>query len=130
MGAADCVLTKAGGLIVSESLSCGLPLILIDVIQGQETGNAEYIVSGGAGNLAGDPIQMLETMSHWLQSGRLLFKERAENARRLGHPNAAFETAEYVWALAHQDKSKPRQPIAFRKPGSESSRLRLPFAKN
>lgn len=130
MRVANCVLTKAGGLVVSESLACGLPLILIDVIQGQETGNADYVVSGGAGDLAENPIQVLETLSHWLESDRLLFRERAENARRLGHPNAAFETAEYVWALAHQDKVKQRRPMAFWKQSSGSSALRLPLAKN
>ena len=38
--AADCVVSKAGGLIVTESLACGLPLLLVQVIPGQETGNA------------------------------------------------------------------------------------------
>ncbi len=98
--AADCVLGKAGGLIVSEALACGRPLLLADVIEGQETGNAEYVVAGGAGELVGDPIQALETLCHWLdKDGRLLI-ERAENARRLGRPRAAYDIAEAAWALA------------------------------
>jgi 1,2-diacylglycerol 3-beta-galactosyltransferase len=40
MRAADAIICKAGGLTVTESLACGLPLLLTDVIPGQETGNA------------------------------------------------------------------------------------------
>ncbi len=106
MRASDCVLSKAGGLTVSEALACGLPLTLIDVIPGQESGNADYVVSGGAGELAEDPIQVLETMSHWLENDRLLYNQRAENARRLGRPYAAHDVAEHIWAVAHPDKTK------------------------
>jgi 1,2-diacylglycerol 3-beta-galactosyltransferase len=98
MRAADCVLGKAGGLTVSESLACGLPLILINVIPGQETGNAEYVTQGKAGDLARDPLEVLETMCHWLDQGGELYKTRSQNARRLGRPRAAYDIAELVWA--------------------------------
>jgi 1,2-diacylglycerol 3-beta-galactosyltransferase len=62
MRAADSIVCKAGGLIVSEALACGLPMILVDVIPGQETGNANHVVSGNAGVLAQDPIDVLETL--------------------------------------------------------------------
>jgi 1,2-diacylglycerol 3-beta-galactosyltransferase len=100
MRAADCILGKAGGLTVSEALACGLPLILIDVIPGQETGNANHVVSGNAGVLARDPIEVLETMSHWLENDRRLYRQQAQNACRLGHPRAAYEVADLVWAAA------------------------------
>jgi 1,2-diacylglycerol 3-beta-galactosyltransferase len=100
MKAADCILSKAGGLTVSEALACGLPLVLIDVIPGQETGNANHVVSGKAGELARDPVEVLEITCHWLENDRLLYKQRAQNARQLGRPRAAFEAAELVWAAA------------------------------
>ena len=99
MRGADCVLGKAGGLTVSEALACGLPLILVDVIPGQEIGNAEHVVSGNAGVLANDPTEVLEAMAHWLEKDRLQYQQQAENARRLGRPQAAFDIAELVWAL-------------------------------
>ncbi len=100
MRAADCILSKAGGLIVSEALACGLPLILIDVIPGQETGNANHVVSGNAGVLAGDPIEVLETVRHWLEKDRSLYRQQAQNARRLGYPQAAHDVADLAWAAA------------------------------
>jgi 1,2-diacylglycerol 3-beta-galactosyltransferase len=100
MRAADCILSKAGGLTVSEGLACGLPLILVDVIPGQETGNANHVVSGNAGVLAGDPIEVLETVCHWLENDRRLYRQNAQNARRLGHPRAAYDVADLAWAAA------------------------------
>jgi len=100
MRGADCVVGKAGGLTVSESLACGLPLILVDVIPGQETGNANYVVTGDAGMLAGNPTEVLEAMCHWLENDRVHYNRQALNARRLGRPSAAFDTAELVWSLA------------------------------
>ncbi len=92
------MLSKAGGLIISETLACGLPLVLIDVIPGQETGNAEYVVSGNAGILAREPIEVLEGMCHWLENDRCLYAQQAENARQLGHPRAAYDVSELIWA--------------------------------
>jgi len=100
MRAADCVLGKAGGLTVSETLACGLPMILVDVIPGQETGNAEHVVSGNAGVLAHNPTEVLETMCHWLKNDRCLYHQQAENARKLGHPRAAYDLADLAWAAA------------------------------
>ena len=100
MRAADCVMGKAGGLTVSEALACGLPLILVDVIPGQETGNAKLVVSSNAGVLAQDSIDILETMCHWLEKDNLYYEQQAQNALRLGRPRAAFDIAERVWSLA------------------------------
>jgi 1,2-diacylglycerol 3-beta-galactosyltransferase len=100
MRAADCVLGKAGGLTVSEALACGLPLIMVDVIPGQETGNAEYVVSGNAGVLASNPMDVLEATCHWLEKDHLYYREQANNARQLGRPGAADDAAELTWALA------------------------------
>ena len=110
MHAADCVICKAGGLIVSEALACGLPLLLIDVLPGQEAGNADYVVQGGAGELAADPIAALEILCHWLEKDAALLAERAENARRLGRPRAAYEIAAHAWEAA---KRGPR-PVSRR----------------
>jgi 1,2-diacylglycerol 3-beta-galactosyltransferase len=98
MRAADCVLCKAGGLTVSEALACGLPLILIDIIPGQETGNADYVVSGNAGTQVRDPIEVLEAMCHWIEKDRHLYNQLAQNARQLGCPHAAYDVAEFVWS--------------------------------
>lgn len=97
MKASDFIVCKAGGLIVTEALACGKPLLLIDAIPGQETGNADYVVQNGAGDLAREPIEVLETAAHWFLDSGALFRTRVENARRLGRPNAAYEVANIAW---------------------------------
>jgi 1,2-diacylglycerol 3-beta-galactosyltransferase len=108
MKAADFIICKAGGLIVTESLASGLPLMLIDVIPGQETGNADYVVQNEAGDLAREPMEVLETMSHWMLDGGKVLRQRAENARRLGRPNAAFQVAGAVWEAALHYSARTR----------------------
>lgn len=106
MHAADCILCKAGGLIVTESLACGLPLLLIDVLPGQEVGNAEFVIQGGAGEMAKNGMEALEILSHWLMRGGELLAQRAENSRKLGRPRAAYEIAELAWVAAESSTGR------------------------
>lgn len=100
MKAADFIVCKAGGLVVTESLACGKPMLIIDAIPGQETGNADYVVQNGAGDLAREPVEVLETISHWLMNDGELLRERTQNARLLGKPQAAYDVANAVWQAA------------------------------
>lgn len=102
MRAADAVICKAGGLIVTESLACGKPMMLVDVLPGQETGNADYVLQGGAGDLAQNPMEVLEILSHWTQNGGALLAERSANAARLGKPEAAYSAANLLMAAARR----------------------------
>lgn len=45
MAASDIIITKPGGLTISEALACNLPMALFDAIPGQEEENAEFLVS-------------------------------------------------------------------------------------
>lgn len=99
MHASDFIVCKAGGLIVTESLACGLPVLLIDVIEGQETGNAEFVVNNEAGEVARKPLEMLETLFHWVHGDGKRLQTLAENARKVGRPHAANEICEQAWAL-------------------------------
>jgi processive 1,2-diacylglycerol beta-glucosyltransferase len=45
VAASDLVITKAGGLIVSEVMARQTPMVVIDPIPGQEEWNADYVVS-------------------------------------------------------------------------------------
>ncbi len=114
MRAADCLVCKAGGLVVTEALAAGCPMLLIDVIAGQETGNAEYVVANGAGDLAQSDMEVLETFSHWMQNDGLLLKERAQTAAKLGRPRAALEVAELAYQAALRGRLSHRH--AFSRP--------------
>jgi 1,2-diacylglycerol 3-beta-galactosyltransferase len=94
--AADLIISKAGGLIVTESLASGLPLLLIDVIPGQETGNALFVEENQAGFIVNNGLGILEKVCHFIQYDATLLKEYQKNARAIGKPNAAAQIAEYI----------------------------------
>lgn len=109
MRAADAVICKAGGLVVTESLAAGLAIMLIDVIPGQEEGNRDYVVQNGAGVMAAKPLQVLETLAHWMGDGGKGLRDAAANARRIGRPTAAMDAAEMIWeaALGGPESARP-----------------------
>ena len=45
MHAADLLVTKPGGLTVSEALACNLPMAVFDAIPGQEEDNANFLLT-------------------------------------------------------------------------------------
>ncbi|MBQ9428161.1 MAG: glycosyltransferase [Clostridia bacterium] len=47
MDAADCIITKPGGLTTAEALAKGLPLIVCNPIPGHEERNATFLVNNG-----------------------------------------------------------------------------------
>ncbi len=56
MAVADLLVTKPGGLTVSEALACGLPMALVSPIPGQEERNSDYLLENGAAVKAGSPV--------------------------------------------------------------------------
>lgn len=47
MDASDFIVTKPGGLTVSEAIAKGIPIILVDPIPGQEDRNREFLLNNG-----------------------------------------------------------------------------------
>jgi len=99
MRAADLIVCKAGGLIVTESLASGLPLMLVHALPGQEIGNAAYVVENQAGKMCVTPAEILDTLSHWLRNDHILLDETAQNAANLIPFDAASTIADLVWDI-------------------------------
>jgi processive 1,2-diacylglycerol beta-glucosyltransferase len=100
VAASDLVITKAGGLIVSEVLARGTPLLLIDPIPGQEEWNADYVVSAGAG-IQLRLVELVPLAVEWLlgQPERLALLRRC--AQAIGRPRAALDIAEAILRDLH-----------------------------
>jgi processive 1,2-diacylglycerol beta-glucosyltransferase len=111
VAASDLVITKAGGLMVSEIMARQTPMLLIDPIPGQEEWNADYVVSVGAGV----QLRLLDmvpvAVDHLLQCPSRLAELRA-GAARAGQPQAALKVAEAVLADHHAAMSKATGAIA------------------
>ncbi|NLH08503.1 MAG: galactosyldiacylglycerol synthase [Chloroflexi bacterium] len=96
MRAADFIICKAGGLIVSESLASGLPMILYEALPGQEVGNVRYVVECGAGKWSPGVIGALTTVYAWLGDKSDELAQCAAAAERVGRPRAVFDIVEQV----------------------------------
>jgi 1,2-diacylglycerol 3-beta-galactosyltransferase len=101
--AADFMISKAGGLIIAESLACGLPVLLVDMMPDQEKGNVDYLLRSGAGELGLNPGEAVNIARRWLEGDGLLLASRAHNAQQVGHPEAAYTAARLVWQNTGQD---------------------------
>ncbi|MBG0770117.1 MAG: hypothetical protein H0S82_00330 [Anaerolineaceae bacterium] len=102
MGASGMVICKAGGLIVTESLASGLPLLLVDALPGQEIGNMEFVVSNGAGEFHTTPADVQDCVTRWFANDEEMLKQLAENAEKIGKPRAAFEIIDEAWKILEQ----------------------------
>lgn len=97
MSVADLILTKAGGLTVSECLVKNLPMMFTDIIPGQEEDNVNYIVKHGAGvkskNLKKSIYVINELLSH-----KEKLQKMKDNCKKISKPNAAENLAGVVVA--------------------------------
>ena len=97
MMASDVLVTKAGGLIVSEGLAAGLPILLIDYLPGQEEGNVRFLLSHQAGALVQNVGEFRAMTTYWLQEDGLRLNQVARASAGLGHPEAALVVAKAMW---------------------------------
>jgi processive 1,2-diacylglycerol beta-glucosyltransferase len=98
MTAADLVVTKPGGLSVSECLAKQRPMLLISPIPGQEERNADYLLESGAAIKAVDGATFVFKLAGLLaEPARLPAMSAA--AARISRPNAAADVVALISAL-------------------------------
>ena len=93
--ASDVVITKAGGLTVSEVLGRATPMIIINPIPGQEESNADYLAAVGAAISIRLPEHVPFAVTQLLGDPLRLQQMRA-NAAQAARPRAALDIAEAI----------------------------------
>lgn len=97
----DIVMTKAGGATVMECISSKKPIIIIEAIPGQETGNVMLIQKYNLGVVMDRDFSNFDHAVEYILSHANLIKK---NMAALGKPNAAMETAKFLTGLV-KDRS-------------------------
>lgn len=98
MDASECIITKPGGLTVSESLAKGLPLILFNPIPGQEDRNLEFLLNNGVAQSVTDTYPVDDAIYQLLNNKPRL--DSLENCiRQIGKPNATKDLCDFILGL-------------------------------
>lgn len=87
MAAAHVMVTKPGGLSISEALVSGLPLIFFNAIPGQETGNVRVLNRYGIGSYPGGVEGIVAEVKR-LKNSQDAYLTAVRKTQQLARPNA------------------------------------------
>ena len=94
------VVSKAGGATTQEAIAARCPMLVNQVVPGQEEGNCELLLRHGAGALATTPEAVISTLrSAFADQGRLWAGWRSA-LEPMARPDAARQIAAHVLATA------------------------------
>lgn len=93
MRAADVLITKAGGLVVSEGMAAGLPMVLINYLPGQEEGNVKFVHDRGVGILVKSTSEFERILNELLAPASESMARYARNSRAAGHADSSIRIA-------------------------------------
>ena len=95
MSASDCIVTKPGGLTVSEALAKELPIILMNPIPGQEDRNMDFLLNNGAAQ-AISPTYQLDEAVYELFSNEWRLNNAVNNVKCFSKPDATKDLCEFI----------------------------------
>ena len=121
MSIASILLSKPGGMTTAEAVACGLPIMILDPIGGQEERNADVLLEAGAAVKCTEVTLVAHKLRRLLDDPERL-RQMSQNARNLGRPNAASEIARIV--LEQPD----RRPVIISKLREKALRKRIAAA--
>lgn len=89
------VITKAGGLTLTESLVSNLPIAIVNPIPGQEEENAEYLVNNGAAIWVKKGDSVVRVLKYVSRNPEILSKMR-EKTKQIAKPNSTKDICEIL----------------------------------
>jgi processive 1,2-diacylglycerol beta-glucosyltransferase len=93
------LLSKAGGATTQEAIAAKCPMIINQVVPGQEEGNARLIAGTQSGLIASSPDAILAAVQRAMADDFRVWNEWLANIGRLSRPRASLEIAELLLAL-------------------------------
>jgi hypothetical protein len=107
------VVGKAGGAMVQEAIAARCPMIINQVIPGQEEGNAELIKKLEVGAVAEDSHDVRDKAEEAFAHHGRLWRKWRDNLRLVSQPDAAVRLAHLVLEHAHRAPQPPRSLKPF-----------------
>ena len=97
------VISKAGGATVQEAIAARCPMIVNQVIPGQEEGNAELVWRYHLGAIGEKNREVAELVEKAFAKRAALWSEWRENLKKISRPDAALRIAELILSEADHD---------------------------
>lgn len=105
MHASDLLVTKPGGLTVSEALACNLPMAVFDAIPGQEEDNANFLKVHDMGVRLQKDSDFADQISSLLQEKKRL-QEMRENCQGFDKSHSVPNLLELVRQLTEKEPAE------------------------
>jgi processive 1,2-diacylglycerol beta-glucosyltransferase len=107
------VVSKAGGATTQEALAAGCPMIVNQIVPGQEEGNYELLRRHGVGALAETPDAVLAALQRaFADEGREWRRWRLA-LRRIAHPTAGPEVVSAILGAMARPAGETDVPLAW-----------------
>ena len=100
------VISKAGGATTQESINALCPLVVSQIVPGQEEGNYELIRRNEAGAHAETPAEIVATLQRAFTNNAALWRHWRTNLQRIAQPAAARHIAKTVLESAVFSKQR------------------------
>ena len=110
IAASDIVISKAGGLTLSEVLSHGKPVLIPLPVPGQEEFNAQYAIQAGAALGCTNAYDFEQTLPHLLDHPHKI-KHMAQAALSIAQPKAADQIAAHIVGNLSPSPRAETQPV-------------------
>ena len=89
---------KAGGATVQEALAAHTPMLLTQILPGQETGNARLLLQYGCGAHTPTSEAVLVVLKQLFQNNAIAWERMHRNCIQHGRPEAALTNARWIMA--------------------------------
>lgn len=98
MAVSDIMVTKAGGLTISEALTMSLPLLIYRSIGGQESDNSKYLLKSRTALAAADEQELIEGLSRLVKDEHLRMK-MIQQMEKTQQKKSAFNAVQTTFQL-------------------------------
>ncbi|MFH1613031.1 MAG: glycosyltransferase [bacterium] len=100
MSIATIIVSKPGGLTITESLANGIPIAIVNPVPGNESRNCDFLLENGAAIKINNIVTLHCKLTKLLENKNKM-NELKKNALTLAKPYAAFEIAQIALKIAH-----------------------------
>jgi processive 1,2-diacylglycerol beta-glucosyltransferase len=107
MSACDILISKPGGLTVTESINKHLPLVITAAIPGHEERNADYLLNNGIAARVKDTDSIVSVIKQ-LTKSKFRLNHMVESAKEKSKPTATKDICELILNLAKDSKKSPK----------------------